>query len=63
MLLYKDPHNRYLAIHPALRFVADRGFCLCNEGRTVPRDVCELFIRRWGGQIIEADDEIVLQDA
>ena len=60
MLLYKDPSNRYLAIHPALKFAANGGFRICNQGQQVPRQVCELFIRRWGGQIVEADDEIVL---
>lgn len=61
MLLYKDPCNRYVAVHPALRFSAGAGFQICHQGQQVPRPVCELFIRRWGGQILEPDDEIVLE--
>ena len=55
MLLYKDPTNHYLAVHPSLRFEAVAGFQVCNSGRPVPRPACEHFIRRWGGQLLDAD--------
>ena len=41
MLLYKDPTNHYLAVHPSLRFEAVAGFQVCNSGRPVPRPACE----------------------
>lgn len=55
MHLYLDPQNHYLAVPPALRFVATNGFREVFQNQLVPRIICDAYIREYGGRYIEAE--------